>query len=67
MIECDLNDLHEKGGYPAEIKDFDYSDNSQDIQACMNLSCMDSDRGIVLKLGEDKEVLAAMKGRKVLS
>ena len=37
------------------------------MQACLNYSVFDIDNGTLLKIGEGKEVLAAMKGRKVLN
>jgi hypothetical protein len=37
------------------------------MQACLNYSLFDIDNGTLLKIGEGKEVLAAMKGRRVLT
>ncbi len=45
--------------------DFDF--HSDDIQVCLNYSVFDIDKGLLLKLGEGKEVLAAMKGMRSLS
>jgi len=42
---------------------FDFSEQSEEILACLNYSCFDIDKGLLLKLGEDREVLAAFKGR----
>ena len=67
LIRCDLEDLYENAGYPEEILDFDLSDDSEDMAICSNFTVFDIDRGTLLKLGEGKEVLAAVKGRKVLN
>ena len=37
------------------------------MQVCLNYSVFDIDKGTLLKLGEGKKVLAAMKGRSSLS
>ena len=66
LIKTDLTDLHECAGYPEDILDFDLSDDSKDIGICVNFGVFDIDRGMLLKLGEGKEILAAMKGRRVL-
>lgn len=65
LIKKSLMDLHENEGWPKEILEFDTE--SSDIQACLNYSLFDIDRGLVIKLGEDKEILAAMKGRRNMS
>ena len=67
LVKIELNDLYENHNYPKEVLDFDYSENSIEMQACLNYSVFDIDNGTLLKIGEGKEVLAAMKGRKVLS
>ena len=46
--------------------DFDLSDDSMDIAICVNFGVFDIYRGLLLKIGENKEILAAMKGRRVL-
>ena len=53
--------------YPEDILDFDLSDNSKELSVCMNNAVFDIDKGLLLKLGEGKEVLAALKGRKAMS
>ena len=45
----------------------DFNVDSDDIQACLNYSVFDIDRGTLLKLGVGKEVLSAMKGMNSLS
>ena len=67
LIQCDLEDMHENGGWPEEILEFDLTEGSEEIAICNNFTLWDIDRGTLLKLGEGKEVLAAMKGRKSLS
>ena len=68
LVECDLRDLHENAGWPKEIMDFNLDDSeTSDLFACLIYSCLDTDKGIILKLGEDREVLSAFKGRKKLS
>ena len=62
-----LQDLHECAGYPEDVMDYDCSEDSEQIRVCLNYSMFDIDNGTVLKLGEDNEVLAAMKGLKTLS
>ena len=62
-----MQDLYENFNYPKEVLDFDYSEDSHEMQACLNYSLFDIDNGTLLKIGEGKEVLAAMKGRKVLN
>ena len=67
LVKIELNDLFENHNYPKEVLDFDFSEDSIEMQACLNYSVFDIDNGTLLKIGEGKEVLAAMKGRKVLS
>ena len=67
IIKGGLEDLHEYCGYPEEIMDFDLNEESEEIQACLNYGVFDIDRGLLIKLGEGKEVLAALKGRRVLT
>ena len=67
LVKIELDDLHKKHSYPKEVLDFDYSEDSIELQACLNYSVFDIENGTLIKLGEGKEVLAAMKGRKVLS
>ena len=46
---------------------FDYSEGSEHMKLCLNWSVFDVDNGTMIKLGEDNEVLAAMKGLHVLT
>lgn len=63
LTKLQLKDLFMKG-YPREIMDFNYK---TELDFCMNHAVWDIDTGCILKLGENKQILAAMKGRKVLS
>ena len=67
LAQIELEDLHKEHGYPAEILDVDWSEDSTQLQVCLNYGVWDIARGNVLKLGENKEVLAAMKGWRVLT
>jgi len=67
LVKVELDDLHQKHNYPKEVLDFDYSEDSIEMQLCLNYSVFDIDKGTLLKLGEGKQVLAAMKGRTNLS
>ena len=61
-----LKELHEFSGYPEEIfSKFDLE--SEQMQACLNYAVFDADNGILLKLGENKQVLAGLKGWENLS
>ena len=64
LIPVFLRDLHEYCGFPEEIMDFD--PESDFIQTALNFGVWDVKRGYVLKLGEGNEVLAAMKGKRVV-
>lgn len=65
VTESGLRDLHEHCGYPAEVMDFDC--NSDLMQACLNYSVFDIENGTLIKLGENKEILAALRGKEQLS
>ena len=65
LVKLQLKDLEVHEGWPSEINDFDLE--GDEIKACLNYSVFDVDKGLVLKLGENKQVLAAMRGRKTLS
>jgi len=67
FIRLTLRALHDELGYPDEILDFDCSEDSLDFDLIQNSSLFDIDNGTLLKLGEDKEVLSALKGRNFLS
>ena len=51
-------------GYPKELLNIDIED---ELKRTQNASVFDISAGIILKMGEGKEVLRAMKGHKVLS
>ena len=63
LIRSSLEDFYELG-YPAEIMDFNYED---DTQICLNTSLFDIDNGLLLQLAEGQEVIRAVKGFRVLS
>lgn len=63
LARLQLEDLY-KHGYPREIMNFNCE---TELDTCMNYAVWDIDTGCVLKLGENKEILAAMKGKKVLT
>ena len=63
LVKISLEDM-KVDGWPDEITHFDYE---SELPSCLNYSMFDIDQGLVLKLGENKEVLAAMKGRKSLT
>lgn len=67
LIRGDLAYLHDHLKWPKEILDFDLSHNSKDIEACLCYSVFDIKNGTILKLSEGKKVVAAFKGRKLLS
>ena len=64
LVKISLEDMI-KDGWPEEITDFDV--NSDDLQMCLNYSLFDIDRGLLLKLGEGKKILAAMRGKRNLT
>ena len=67
FVKCILEELHEKHGYPEEILNFDYSnEESEDLNLMMNSMVFDFKTGILLKLGEDKRILVALRGRRVM-
>jgi hypothetical protein len=41
-------------GYPKSLADFNYE---EDLEVCLNASIFDIENGLVIKLGEGKEVL----------
>lgn len=49
-------------GYPKDILEFDLNEKG----ICLNASVFDIDNGTILRLGENKEILGAMKGFKVM-
>ena len=51
-------------GYPKELMDIDIE---KELRLVQNASVFDMDNGLVIKMGEGKEVLRAMKGLKVLN
>ena len=68
MCRIFIEELNENFGYPKEILEFDLSEYSDDIKlATNNSSIMDFDTGCIIKLGPEKEILAAIKGRTVLT
>lgn len=64
QIECELRDLHENSQWPEEIMKFNMT---SDLPLCMVNTCFDIDKGLLVKLGPGKEVLAALKGRTKLT
>ena len=62
LVEDDLNHLHYIG-WPKEILKFDLSSKSWDMNTCMKECIFDIDNGLILKLGQDKRILAAFRGR----
>ena len=67
LVLHDLNHLYTQAGWPREILNFDVSSHSWDINACLKYCLFDIDNGLILKLGQDKSILAAYKGRYKLS
>jgi len=68
MCRIFIEEMNENFGYPKEILEFDFTECSDDIKlATNNASIMDVDNGLIIKLGPNKEVLAALKGRTVLT
>ena len=65
IVTTQLEYLHKKLEWPAEIMNFDV--DSDELQCCINYGVFDIDKGLMLKIGEEKEVLAALKGRRQLS
>jgi hypothetical protein len=63
LITTELDDMYELG-YPKEILDFNIEDEEE---MCLNASVFDMDNGTILKLGENREVIRAMKGYRVLN
>ena len=59
--------MHKELGYPPEIMDFDWSEESEDMHVCLNYGVWDIEKGLLIKLGDDKEVLQALRGRKKLT
>jgi hypothetical protein len=53
LIRIELQEFVELG-YPKSITEFDYEN---DLELCLNASIFDIDNGLVVKLGEGKEVL----------
>ena len=47
--------------------DVDWSEDSEQLQICLNYGVWDIEKGYLLKLGEGREVLAAIKGWKRLT
>jgi 5' nucleotidase family len=66
LIEIELQEFVELG-YPESIKNFNFDEESGELQMCLNASVFDIDRGLVIKLAEGLEVVQAMKGLKKLS
>lgn len=62
LLRVYLLDLHLNAGYPEQMSQFDFE--SDFMQSGLNYGVWDIKRGYVLKLGENNEVLAAMKGRR---
>lgn len=42
--------------------DIDLSQEPQDIKDCLQYSIFDIDKGLLIQLGEDKEIVAALRG-----
>ena len=59
LIESVLNDLVNAFDYPAEIQDFDFN---KQLDMHLNNAVWDIENGTVLKLGEKRVVMHAMKG-----
>jgi hypothetical protein len=51
-------------GYPADLVDFDYEKN---LNVCLNNAVWDIEKGVIIRLGEDKLVTHAIRGFKGLS
>jgi hypothetical protein len=58
-----LSDLSEHG-YPKEIILFDYDRN---LGVCLNNAVWDIEKGVIVRLGEEKEVTHAIRGFQALS
>lgn len=52
-------------GYPKSVKDFKQTDAN--LQLLLNWSIFDIDNGLIIKLVEGKEIVAAMRGFRALS
>ena len=64
LMESDLSkDLIAKG-YPEEIFSYDISKEAGEVQECLNYDVFDIDKGLLLLLADDNEVLGALSGRK---
>lgn len=63
LVEAEIEGLIEVG-YPLELRTIDIE---KELQLVQNASVFDMDTGFIIKMGENREVLRAMKGLKVLS
>ena len=63
LISSELLEMRELG-YPKEILDFNIQDEEE---MCLNASVFDMDNGTVIKMAENRLVIRAMKGFRVLS
>ena len=64
VVQIYLDELHEKHKYPKEVTEFDFDRN---IGICLNNCIWDMEKGIILKLSEDKKVVHAVEGFEVLN
>ena len=64
MIDSDLSKDLIKKGYPEEIFSYDIEKEEREVQECLNYDVFDIDKGLLLLLADDNEVLGALSGRK---
>ena len=68
IIRFELDCFVEELGYPEEIKTLSGGMEPEDeVELCYNGAVFDIERGLILKLGEGKEVIRAKKGFQDLS
>lgn len=61
LIPMQLRDLVEFEGFPDEVMDLDTQ--ADGVAACLNYALWDIKTGWLLKLGPNKEILAAVEGK----